>query len=107
MRGQRSVVWLKRGQPCLHHLHVLSTVLSINMRQLIGVRAIRVLLLKISNNSYLDFQVVRCCIQRYYHATISATLVDRDPASKNNSLVDGVHVILLQRNVLIRGSSEK
>ena len=23
-RGQRSVVWLKRGQPCLHHLHVLS-----------------------------------------------------------------------------------
>ena len=25
-RGQRSVVWLKRGQPCLHHLHVLSTV---------------------------------------------------------------------------------
>ena len=24
--GQRSVVWLKRGQPCLHHLHVLSTV---------------------------------------------------------------------------------
>ena len=27
-RGQRSVVWLKRGQPCLHHLHVLSTVFS-------------------------------------------------------------------------------
>ena len=26
--GQRSVVWLKRGQPCLHHLHVLSTVFS-------------------------------------------------------------------------------
>ena len=77
------------------------------MRQLIGVTAIRVLLLKISNNSYLDFQVVRCCIRRYYHATISATLVDRDPASKNNSLVDGVHVILLQCNVLIRGSSEK
>ena len=25
-RGQRSVAWLKRGQPCLHHLHVLSTV---------------------------------------------------------------------------------
>ena len=25
-RGQWSVVWLKRGQPCLHHLHVLSTV---------------------------------------------------------------------------------
>ena len=25
-RGQRSVVCLKRGQPCLHHLHVLSTV---------------------------------------------------------------------------------
>ena len=25
-RGQRSVVWLKRGHPCLHHLHVLSTV---------------------------------------------------------------------------------
>ena len=25
---QRSVVWLKRGQPCLHHLHVLSTVFS-------------------------------------------------------------------------------
>ena len=25
-RGQRSVVWLRRGQPCLHHLHVLSTV---------------------------------------------------------------------------------
>ena len=24
--GQRSVVWLRRGQPCLHHLHVLSTV---------------------------------------------------------------------------------
>ena len=23
-RGQRSVVWLKRGEPCLHHLHVLS-----------------------------------------------------------------------------------
>ena len=27
-RGQRSVFWLKRGQPCLHHLHVLSTVFS-------------------------------------------------------------------------------
>ena len=27
-RGQQSVVWLKRGQPCLHHLHVLSTVFS-------------------------------------------------------------------------------
>ena len=27
-RGQRSVVWLKRGQPCLHRLHVLSTVFS-------------------------------------------------------------------------------
>ena len=27
-RGQRSVVWLKHGQPCLHHLHVLSTVFS-------------------------------------------------------------------------------
>jgi len=27
-RGQRSVVWLKRGQPYLHHLHVLSTVFS-------------------------------------------------------------------------------
>ena len=27
-RGQRSMVWLKRGQPCLHHLHVLSTVFS-------------------------------------------------------------------------------
>ena len=27
-RAQRSVVWLKRGQPCLHHLHVLSTVFS-------------------------------------------------------------------------------
>ena len=27
-RGQRSVVWLKRGQPCLHHLHVLGTVFS-------------------------------------------------------------------------------
>ena len=26
--GQRSVVWLKHGQPCLHHLHVLSTVFS-------------------------------------------------------------------------------
>ena len=26
--GQRSVVWLKRGQPCLHQLHVLSTVFS-------------------------------------------------------------------------------
>ena len=26
--GQQSVVWLKRGQPCLHHLHVLSTVFS-------------------------------------------------------------------------------
>ena len=25
-RGQQSVVWLKCGQPCLHHLHVLSTV---------------------------------------------------------------------------------
>ena len=23
--GQRSVRWFKRGQPCLHHLHVLST----------------------------------------------------------------------------------
>ena len=23
--GQRSVRWLKRGQPCLHHLHVLRT----------------------------------------------------------------------------------
>ena len=28
-RGQRSVAWLKRGQPCLHHLHVLSTVFSL------------------------------------------------------------------------------
>ena len=27
-RGQRSVVWLKHGQPCLHHLHVLGTVFS-------------------------------------------------------------------------------
>ena len=27
-RGQRSVAWLKRSQPCLHHLHVLSTVFS-------------------------------------------------------------------------------
>ena len=27
-RGHRSVVWLKRSQPCLHHLHVLSTVFS-------------------------------------------------------------------------------
>ena len=27
-RGQRSVVWLKRGQPCLHQLHVLSAVFS-------------------------------------------------------------------------------
>ena len=27
-RGQRSVVWLKRGQPCLHQRHVLSTVFS-------------------------------------------------------------------------------
>ena len=27
-RGQPSVVWLKRGQPCLHQLHVLSTVFS-------------------------------------------------------------------------------
>ena len=27
-RGQRSVVWLKRGQPCLHRLYVLSTVFS-------------------------------------------------------------------------------
>ena len=27
-RGQRSVVWLKRGQPCLHHLYVLSTAFS-------------------------------------------------------------------------------
>ena len=26
--GQRSVVWLKRVQPCSHHLHVLSTVFS-------------------------------------------------------------------------------
>ena len=26
--GQRSVVWLKRGQPCLHHFHVLGTVFS-------------------------------------------------------------------------------
>jgi len=27
-RGQWSVVWLKRGQPCLQHLHVRSTVFS-------------------------------------------------------------------------------
>ena len=27
-RGQRSVVWLKHGQPCLHHFHVLGTVFS-------------------------------------------------------------------------------
>ena len=27
-RGQWSVVWLKRGQPCLHHFHVLSKVFS-------------------------------------------------------------------------------
>ena len=77
------------------------------MRELTGVWAIRVLLLKISNNSYLDFQVVRCCIERYYHAIIVAILLGRDPVSKNNSLVDGAHVILLQCNVLIHGNSEK
>ena len=27
-RGQWSVVWLMRSQPCLHHLHVLSTTFS-------------------------------------------------------------------------------
>ena len=27
-RSQRSVVWLKHSQPCLHHLHVLSTTFS-------------------------------------------------------------------------------
>ena len=27
--GQRSVVWLKRGQPCLHHLHLFSTVTTV------------------------------------------------------------------------------
>ena len=27
-RGQRSVLWLKSGQPCLHRLHVLSTTFS-------------------------------------------------------------------------------
>ena len=27
-RGQWSIVWLKHGQPCLHQLHVLSTVFS-------------------------------------------------------------------------------
>ena len=27
-RGKRSVVWLKRSQPCLHHLHVLSSAFS-------------------------------------------------------------------------------
>ena len=26
--GQRSVIWLKLSQPCLHHLHVLSTTFS-------------------------------------------------------------------------------
>ena len=28
VHGQRSVVWLKPSQPCLHHLHVLSTEFS-------------------------------------------------------------------------------
>ena len=28
-RGQRSVVWLKRGQPCLHHLHLFGTVTTV------------------------------------------------------------------------------
>ena len=27
-RGQLSVVWLERSQPCLHHVHVLSTTFS-------------------------------------------------------------------------------
>ena len=27
-RGQQSVVLLKHSQPCLHHLHVLSTLFS-------------------------------------------------------------------------------
>ena len=27
-RVQQSVLWLKRGQPCLHHLHVLSSAFS-------------------------------------------------------------------------------
>ena len=27
-RGQRTVIWLKRSQPCLHHLHMLSTTFS-------------------------------------------------------------------------------
>ena len=27
-RGQRSVVWLKHGQPCLYQRHALSTVFS-------------------------------------------------------------------------------
>ena len=39
-RGQWSVVWLKRGQPCLHHLHVLSTTFSWQPLSLFSLRII-------------------------------------------------------------------
>ena len=38
--GQWSVVWLKRGQPCLHHLHVLSTTFSWQPLSLFSLRII-------------------------------------------------------------------
>ena len=39
-RGQRSVVWLKRGQPGLHHLYVLSTTFSWRPLSLLSLRMI-------------------------------------------------------------------
>ena len=38
--GQWSVVWLKHGQPCLHHLHVLSTTFSWQPLSLFSLRII-------------------------------------------------------------------
>ena len=31
-RGQQSVIWLKCGQPCLHHIHVLNTSAVFSLR---------------------------------------------------------------------------
>ena len=38
--GQWSVVWLKHGQPCLHHLYVLSTTFSWQPLSLFSLRII-------------------------------------------------------------------
>lgn len=57
------------------------------------------------DKAYLDPQGVQCCILRHYHATVAEVLLDCDLEGRSNSLVDGVHVTLLQYNVQIHGNS--